>query len=169
MYESIEKNIGIEAAEKFIGGFPLSKSADHNKKFKWAKDVCDYLEENYTPDEIREIRMDCSCQPGEKAEKVKKIYEASTDFVDFCERFNKEYAPGNSLTTDGESLYLIYPECYCSGVKRVEGNLTITWCNCSLGYAEKLFARCFTNGVRAELLESVKMGGEKCVIRITMK
>lgn len=179
LYNSIERLIGRAAAEDFLEKLPLSKSADYVKKQKWALGVCAYLGERFSNDEIRKIRMDCSCSPGDKAEKVKKIYESSADFSDFCERFNKEYAPGNTLSTDGNvsvngsisagsaALFFTYPTCYCSCVKRGGENLTDAWCICTLGYAEKLFSHALSRAVKAELLESVKTGGDKCVMRIS--
>ena len=50
----------------FFERLPLSKSADYLKKFKWAAAVCAYLEQWFTGDEIREIRMDCSCNESGK-------------------------------------------------------------------------------------------------------
>ena len=91
LYESIGKHIGHTEAEDFLEKFPLSVSADYIKKFKWAKSVCTYLEECYFEDKLKDIRMDCSCDPRSRAEKVKKIYECSSDLSNFCERFNKEY------------------------------------------------------------------------------
>lgn len=166
LYNSIEKHAGQAAAEDFIVKLPLSKSAADTKKSTWAKEVCAYLDGRFTEDEIRKIRMDCSCNPGGKAEKVKKLYESSADLADFCERFNKEYAPGNTLSCDGEALYFSYPTCYCSCVKHGEDNLTNAWCACSLGYTEKLFSTAMSREVRVELIESVKTGGDKCVMKI---
>jgi hypothetical protein len=167
LYNGIEKHIGRAEAETFIKALPLSKSADHVKKFKWANGVCAWLEERFSEDEICKIRMECSCNPGGKAEKTKKLYEVSSDLTDFCERFNKEYAPGNVLSYDGAALYFTYPTCYCSCVNRGNGLLTNAWCVCSLGYIEKLFAHAMSHEVQVELIESVMMGGEKCVIRVS--
>jgi hypothetical protein len=167
LYNSLEKHMGHAAAEDFLEKLPLSKSADHNKKFKWANGVCTYLEERFSDEEIRNIRMDCSCSPGTKAEKVKKLYENSADYDEFCERFNKEYSPGNQLAYDGGALYLSYPTCYCSCINRGDGYVTNSWCVCTLGYTEKLFSCALSGKVNVELLESVKTGGEKCVMKIT--
>jgi len=167
LYNSIEKHLGHAEAEDFLEKLPLSASADYVKKSKWARAVCAYLEERYPADEIRRIRMDCSCNPGGKAEKAKVLFDASVDYDDFCARFNREYAPGNSLSHDGTAFYFTYPTCYCSYVKRGEGKLTSSWCVCTLGYTEKLFSHALGRAVTVELLESVMTGGEKCVMRIT--
>ena len=166
LYNSIEKHISHDAAEEFMIKLPLSKSADYVKKFKWANNVCIYLEERFSETEIRRIRIDCSCLPGSKAEKVKQIYESSANYVEFCEKFNKEYAPANSLSADGDVLYFSYPMCYCSCVQRGDGNVSKSWCVCTVGYTEKLFSHALSRKVQVELLESVKTGGAKCVMQI---
>ena len=166
MYNSLEKHIGRAEAEAFNITLPLSKSADYIKKSKWASGVCAWLDDKYSEDEIRKIRMDCSCDPGGRAEKFKKIYESSTDMASFCEQFTNESPPGSGLSYDGAALYLTYPTCYCSCVKRGDKNLTKAWCYCSLGYAEKMFSSILSRKVKTELMESVKTGGEKCVIKI---
>ncbi|MDD4296390.1 MAG: DUF6144 family protein [Eubacteriales bacterium] len=167
LYESIDRHIGHAAAEDFIEKLPLSKSADYNRKFKWANDVCAYLESQFKEDEIRKIRMDCSCDPGNKAENVKKMYEASADYNEFCEKFNKEYTPSNSLSHDGIVLYFSYPTCYCSCIKRGDGNVTKSWCICTIGYTKRLFSYALSREIDVELLESVKTGGTKCLMKIT--
>lgn len=167
MYNGIVKHIGHAEAETFAHLLPLSKFADNLRKFEWANDVCRYLEETFTEDNICKIRVECSCQPGAKAEKVKSLYERSADYGDFCERFNKEYAPANSVSYDGDALYFSYPTCYCSFVKRGDGDVAPSWCMCTLGYAERLFSHALSREVQVELLESVKTGGQKCVVKIT--
>lgn len=167
LYESIERYIGHAEAEDFIEKLPLSKSADYIKKFKWANDVCNYLESHFKEDDIRQIRMCCSCDPGNKAESVKRMFETSADYNEFCEKFNKEYAPSNNLSHDGTALYFSYPTCYCSCVKRGNGSVTKSWCICTVGYTKKLFEGTLSREVEVELLESVKTGGTKCVMKIT--
>mgnify|MGYP000846761616 CR=1 FL=1 len=163
---SLAANIGQTVAEEFAKTLPLSRSADDRKRFQWALNVCSWLEERFSNEELQQIRKACSCQPGSKAEKVKRLYESSADYAEFCERFNREYAPINRLTYDGEALYLLYPACYCSCIKRGDENLTDTWCLCTLGYAERLFSHALSHEVFAQLLESIKTGGETCVIKM---
>ena len=163
---SLEKHIGEKEANYIDEKFTLKRTADADAKFKWAKDMCIYLDNHYPEEDIIKIRKDCSCSPGEKAERVKELYESSADMNEFCEKFNREYAPGNQLSFDGKAVYLMYPNCYCSCVKRATGRLTKAWCYCSLGYAEKMFSRAFGREVKTALIESCLTGGSKCVMQI---
>ena len=44
--DRIEEMFGKSNADEFAAVLPLSKSADYIRKFKWAKDVCNYLDSN---------------------------------------------------------------------------------------------------------------------------
>lgn len=169
----IEAVFGKADADEFASALPLSKSADYIRKFKWAKDVCNYLESKYTPEQIKMLRMSCSCHPGDKEkENTKRLYNESENLDEFCEKYNREYGnihpvwqEGNAIE-NGADLFFSYPTCYCSCVKRVNEPISATWCICTLGYAKELFDYALGGETRVELLESVKTGGKRCVIRI---
>ena len=69
MVESLKQNIGEEAAHEFEEKYPLSKSADIEKKFEWAKTACDYLGEHFDTDTILKIRKECRCNDGKSIAK----------------------------------------------------------------------------------------------------
>lgn len=165
---AIEKQLGKAAADEFVAKLPLSKSADYLRKFKWAKDVCDYLEDSYTPDEVKAVRFSCSCMPPEdKIAKIRQLYENAKDLDAFAEAFEREYNGTNLLWHEGETLFFGYPTCYCSCVKRVKDTLPKTWCLCTLGYTKKLFDAVLGCDTVVELIESIKTGGSRCVMKIT--
>lgn len=167
LYESLKKNVGEKEANAFLATFPLSKSADYKRKFKWAEDVCSYLENTYTEEEIQKIRMDCSCLPSEnELARAKKIYEESPDMDTFITNYNKAYAGTCTIWLENEKLYFSYPVCYCSCVKRVNQTLPKAWCLCTLGYTKKLFDSLFDKETEVVLLESIKLGGKRCVMEI---
>ena len=167
IYNSIEKCMGKEEAEVFAKNYPLSKSADYIRKFKWAQNVCEYLESRYQPDQIMKIRMNCSCSPSEEdLVKSKDMYDKSENLDDFCDLFNSKNNGIRRVWYEKEDIYFSYPKCYCSGVKRVNEDISKTWCLCTLGYAKKLFDYILNNDVSVELIESVKTGGKQCIMRI---
>jgi predicted hydrocarbon binding protein len=43
---------------------------------------------------------------------------------------------------------------------------TDTWCQCTTGYSKVLFEKAFDCKVEVELLESIKMGDERCLMKI---
>lgn len=66
------------------------------------------------------------------------------------------------------SLYLIYPQCYCSCVKRVDKPISKVWCYCTLGYTKRMFEHILERKTKVELLESVKSGGSRCLIQVSL-
>jgi hypothetical protein len=155
-----------QTAEKIACPTAMPKTPDERKRSEWVNKLCAGLENEFDLITIEEIFQKCACGvPLSKSEKTKRFYESSADLDGFCKKFNKEYAPGNAVTMENGELYFSYPTCYCSHLKGIE-SVPRTWCLCSLGYAKNLFSYAFSREVQAELVESVKTGGKKCVMRI---
>ena len=166
LLESMEKQNKKDEAKKFAEEHPLSKSANIDKKFEWAQKVCEFLNENFDDDTVKAIRMECACGPElGKGKKIKDIYEKESDISVFVEKVNRLHQ-GFIIEYDGEYFYLIYPQCYCSCVKRIDQVLPKAWCYCTLGYTKRMFEYIFNKEVQVELLSSVKMGDENCRIRL---
>ena len=90
-YESMVKHNKRTEIEKFSQEYPLSKSANIEKKYDWALQVCDFMSKNYDDETVKEIRMDCACGPEcGKAKKIKRIYEKETDIRSEERRVGKE-------------------------------------------------------------------------------
>ena len=168
LYESIKANIGEAAAGKMAETVYLSKSADFKRKYKWANDVCNYLEKNFNAKQAEQIRMGCSCTPPPKyMEAVKKLYQSAANFKDFCDKYNAIYAGKHSVWHEDDTLFFSYHHCMCDCVQRVNEPISKLWCLCTLGYTKKLFDYVLECDTNVELLESIKQGGSRCVIKIT--
>ena len=167
MIDAITEVAGDEAAAEFTRSLSLSKSADFEKKFEWAKGVCEYLDEKFDSDCIMRIRQRCFCNDGKSAADRMKKYIKKTDSIkEFTELFNKSEKYGWLEYISEHRILMCYPECYCSCVKRVDEKLSRTWCLCTVGYAKNLFGQVFDKEIRAELIESVKTGADRCAVSI---
>jgi hypothetical protein len=166
LYESIAKHAGEDAARTLADNAPLSKSADYIKKFRWAENICESLEQSFDGETVKRIRMDCACGPGEgQIKKLKAIYNTASGLEDFAAKATAKSEDYKILYEDG-ALMLVYPTCYCSCVKRVDKPLTETWCLCTLGYAKRMFQQVLGREVNVELQTSVKTGGSQCRMKI---
>ena len=87
---------------------------------------------------------------------------------EFVRLHNENEKYGTLEYIDENTFLMCYPQCYCSCVKHVEGILPKTWCYCTLGYAKKLFSQVFDEKIEVELLESVKTGGKRCAVKVTL-
>ena len=165
--DSLDRNAGHEAAVEFAGQYPLSKSANIEKKFQWAQAACQYLEERFDADAIVRIRKDCRCNDGKSiAAKLLKYLNKSDSIVAFVNTFNQNETFASLVYLSDNRLLFCYPECYCACVKRVPEELSRTWCYCTLGNAEGIFREVFQKDVKVTLLESIKSGGARCAIEV---
>ena len=165
---SMAKHGEQAAGERFAEEHPLGKSADISKRSAWAKALCGYLNDRYDEETVKAIRMDCACGPYAINGKLKALYEKSDGPADFVKKVN-ELEPGFSLEYDGTSYYVVYPQCYCSCVKRTDGQLPKAWCYCTLGYSRRMFETILGKETEGELLSSIKAGDTVCRIRITVQ
>ena len=167
MVDSLRKSVGNEVANNFEENYPLSKSASIEKKFEWATAACNYLEENFDTNTIISIRKDCRCNDGKSnANKLIKYLNKAENILGFVELFNHNETFAHLEYICDNKILFCYPECYCSCVKRVPKELSMTWCYCTLGNAEGIFKEVFKTDVKVRLLESIKMGGDRCVIEV---
>ena len=166
LYDSLISHNEQAAAEEIARENPLSKTANAAAKFAWAQGICESLESDFSQEVIKDIRNDCACGPANsRSDKLRKIYRASDNLDDFAAKAAAQEHGYTILHEDG-ALFLVYPKCYCSCVKDVDEPVPTTWCYCTLGYTKRLFERVLERPVTAELIESVKTGGERCKIKV---
>ncbi len=164
---SLERHCGYDTAREFEANYPLSKSADIEKKYQWAKTTCNYLEEHFDTDTIIKIRKGCRCNDGKSiANKLLKYLNKADSIKEFISLFNQNETFAFLEYISDNKIRFCYPECYCACVKRVPQELSKTWCYCTLGNAEGIFSTVFKTGVKVTLLESIKTGADKCVIEV---
>ena len=166
LYDSLLKYTDEQTAQNIAHKIPLSKSADINKKFLWAENICNELHNEFDDETIKKIRMNCACGPETgKMSKMNELYHSSDNLDDFADKANK-LNQGFTLEHKDNVLFLIYPTCYCSCVKHIDKKMSKIWCYCTLGYTKKMFEHILERCVDVELLESVKTGANRCVIKI---
>lgn len=167
MVNSINRNIGNEMAKQFEESYPLSKSADVKKKYDWAFNMCNYLEEHFDLDTIIKLRKECRCNDGKSiANKIFKYMNRVNSIEQFVELFNENETFASFEYVSENKIRFCYPECYCACVKRAQQNLPKTWCYCTLGNAEGIFKEVFKKDIKVSLLDSIMSGSDRCVIEV---
>lgn len=167
LVNSLRQNAGDAAAEEFGDKYPLSKSASIEKRYEWARNACSYLEEHFEPDAIIAIRKECRCNDGKSiANKLLKYLNRADSIEEFVELFNGSETFASLEYINDHTVLFCYPQCYCACVKRVPGELSKTWCCCTLGNAVGIFCEVFKKEVQVTLLGSIKTGADKCTIRV---
>ena len=91
LVDSLERHVGYDTAREFEANYPLSKSADINKKYQWANTICSYLEEHFDTDTIISIRKECRCNDGKSiANKLLKYLNKADSIKEFVRLFNEK-------------------------------------------------------------------------------
>lgn len=158
IYNAVKAESNNEIALKIVNG-----GKENNPK--WVKNTMKRLEDNFDKLTIKRIRMNCQCGYGmdEKLALLKELVNLSSNLEEFtCH--DKAKAAGLSFH-NGE-LYLQFPYCPCPMLADVDKLETNTWCQCTTGYSKVIFEKAFGCKVDVELLKSVKMGDDICLMKI---
>lgn len=166
LYESLLNHTDERNAERIADSMKLAEDPSEGEMLEWARGVCGRLEECFDADTVKQIRMGCHCMPSmDHINEFRDLYEVSKDLSDFAEKLN-DLKYGMGFWYDNGSFFMSYPMCYCKDVNGTSELLPKSWCYCTLGYTKNMFDIIFDCDVRVELLESVKTGGGRCVIKI---
>lgn len=159
LYNAIKAASTNETATGIVHGAREESDAD------WVKSAMSRLENHFDPSAVKQIRMNCQCGYGmdEKLALVKELVAASSSMEEFGS-LEKANAAG-MFCGEGE-LYLQFPFCPCPMLADVDKLDTYTWCQCTAGYSKVLFEEAFGCEVEVELLKSIKVGDEVCLMKI---
>lgn len=165
LYASLLHHIDDAAARDIAFGVPLPPDASDAQTGRWVRHICARLEETFDEATIRAVRRRCYCTAGmaECGEWIKKLYDESSGMEDFVARMN---ALDADWRYEDGCLYTTYGSCSCPMLAGIDSLPGKTWCYCTLGYGKKLLEDIFQREVEIELLDCIKMGCEKCVVKV---
>lgn len=158
IWNAVKTESDIETAQKIVKG-------DNEDNRTWVKNTMKRLEDNFDASTIKKIRMNCQCGYGmdEKSALLNELIELSSSLEEFT---SHEKAKAAGLSFQNGELYLQFPFCPCPMLADVEKLETNTWCQCTTGYSKVIFEKAFGCKVDVELLKSVKMGDDICLMKI---
>jgi len=163
IYQAVKDKSNEDTAKAIVFGSNEPAKSEDNPA--WVKATMERLENHFDQDVVVQIRRNCQCGYGmdEKLALVKDLVAASTSLEEFG-KLDKANAAG--LFSDNGELYLQFPFCPCPMLEGVDRLETDTWCQCTTGYSQVLFEKAFQCQVEVELLKSIKMGDDKCLMKI---
>jgi len=135
---------------------------------KWVCSLIAGLDEHVDKETLAKVLEECGkqCQSPSFIRKARNIYQKSKNIEEFLDKFGKVY---KHLHREGNSIYIVYPRCYCSIVNKIPvGKLSATYCNCSRGWAKALFEGALKRPVEVTMMESIKRGDKQCRFKITL-
>lgn len=153
------KNESDEDTAETIVNHPLENNQD------WVANTMKRLEESFDSPTVKSIRISCQCgyEMDEKLALVKELMANASNLEEFGSQ-KKAQAAGLSYR-DG-ALFLMFPFCPCPMLAEVQKLPTKTWCQCTTGYSKVLFEKAFGCEVDVELLKSIKVGDDECLMKI---
>lgn len=158
IYNAVKAESNESMAQKIV-------NAKHEDNSSWVKNTMKRIEDNFDSSTIKRIRMNCQCGYGmdDKYALLKEIMASSSSLEEFAADA-RATAAGMSYHEGG--LYLQFPFCPCPMLADVDRLETNTWCQCTTGYSKVLFTKAFGCDVDVELLKSIKMGDDICLMKI---
>lgn len=91
LIEALRGAVKAPAAEAFAKAHPLSRSADVEKKYQWACDVCLVLEAQFGPEEAAVIRRNCHCGDGKTmVQEISGCIGKTGSLADGCRLFSEK-------------------------------------------------------------------------------
>lgn len=165
IYDCVKARSDEATAREVVYG--SEQKAVEEKNEEWVKSSMRRLESRFKDETVKEIRMSCQCGYGmeEKLALVKELRSAANSLEEFA---GSEKAKAAGLFCEDGELYLQFHFCPCPMLAEVERLETKTWCQCTTGYSKVLFGKAFSCEVDVELLESIKTGDDRCLMKIVL-
>ncbi len=166
IYNAVKNSSNDEVARKVVyGQGDIALSEDNSS---WVKSTMKRIENEFDRPNIIQIRRSCQCGYGmdEKLTFIKELMESSSSMEEFG---NSDRARAAGLSCVNGELYLQFAFCPCPMLAEVDRLETDTWCQCTTGYSKVLFEKAFECKVDVELLKSIKMGDDICLMKIIPK
>lgn len=165
IYEAVKDESNTDMANEVVYGKEGLAKAESNPV--WVKSAMQRLENRFKEETVKKIRMNCQCGYGmdEKLVLVKELKSAAANIEEFT---NQEKAKAAGLFCKDGELFLQFNFCPCPMLAEVERLESNTWCQCTTGYSKVLFEKAFACHVDVELLKSIKMGDDICLMKIIL-
>ncbi|AUN16820.1 hypothetical protein B2H91_13005 [Clostridium botulinum] len=163
IYEALKNESNEDIAREVVYGKEENGKSEDNAI--WVNSTMKRLESKFDKITTKKIRMKCQCGYGmdKKLELVKELIELSSGLEELG---NLQKAKDVGLFYENGNLYLQFNFCPCLMLADVDKLDSDVWCQCTTGYSKVLFEKAFQCKVNVELLRSIKMGNERCLMKI---
>lgn len=165
IFEAVKTVSNHKTAEEIVFGNENESCSEDNPT--WVKNTMGRLESQFDEDTTIQIRMNCQCgyAMDEKLNFLNDLIATSSNLEEFA---SHKRAKAAGLSFSNGDIYLQFPFCPCPMLSDVKKLDTLTWCQCTTGYSKVLFEKAFNCKVEVELLKSIKMGDDICLLRIVL-
>lgn len=160
IFKAVKDQSNEAVAKAIIAG---SDESEDNPS--WVQATMKRLEKQFDRDTVVQIRRNCQCGYG-MDERLALLNELVAESASLEEFGSQAKANAAGLYSENGELFLQFPFCPCPMLEGVDRLETDTWCQCTTGYSQVLFEKAFQCQVEVELLRSIKMGDNNCLMKI---
>jgi len=134
---------------------------------QWLLDLLKEVEGKISKERLAEIleSRGRACLPEAMLTKARKAAKDIKNDAEFLDNLEKVYP---MLKREGDEVYVVYPECYCPGMKELVADAPDYYCACSVGWIKEMFEQALARPVEVRLESSVIRGDAECRLRVMM-
>ncbi|MDO9680584.1 MAG: DUF6144 family protein [Bacteroidales bacterium] len=158
IFNAVKNESNSETAKMIVSG-------NNEDNPTWVKNTMRRLEETFDAPSIKKIRMSCQCGYA-MDEKLSLLNELKKDSSSLEEFASHDKAKEAGISYKEGELFLQFSYCPCPMLAQVEKLESNSWCQCTTGYSKVVFEKAFGCEIDVELLKSVKMGDDICLMKI---
>jgi len=107
-----------------------------------------------------------NCLPKALMEKARKLYENAGGTEDFVQALAAAWP---AVKREEGGVFVVYPQCYGHFLRGFSGELSPSWCRCSVGCVKELFERATGRPVEGKLRSSIVGGGSECRFAVLLE
>ncbi|MBA7648829.1 hypothetical protein ES703_56619 [subsurface metagenome] len=136
-------------------------------KVQWLVDLLKGVQGHIDEKKLAELLEERgrACIGASYIQKAKDAAKGAKDTEEFLDNFEKVYP---MLHREGDKVYVVYPECYCPGMKGFKGEVPYSYCYCSVGWVKEMFEQALKRPIEVELEASVLRGDDACRLRVLL-
>ena len=183
--ENLGHNLGHFAGEKakekvLEGSEKLAKMSDLEQIALWVQAAMKRLDRAVDKKTRNQIMEECGSACAEANRKTitqviakRKKYGSLEEFL---EAEKAKLLPGMRLEREGKALFQYYiprsfrypMRCFCSLLRGLPPEETVpaTYCQCSKGFVQRMWARVLGRPVKVEVLETAVTGAKECKFKV---
>jgi predicted Zn-ribbon and HTH transcriptional regulator len=136
-------------------------------KRKWIVDLLKEAEGHIDEEKLAELleQRGRTCIGETYIKKAKQAAKDAKNDKEFLDNLEKVYPV---LTRDGDKVYVVYPKCYCPGMKDFKEEVPSSYCYCSVGWVKEMFEQALGRPVEVRLEGSIIRGDDECRLRVML-
>ncbi|MBD3285877.1 hypothetical protein GF359_05320 [candidate division WOR-3 bacterium] len=140
--------------------------AKRNRR-QWLLDLLSEVEGRISAERLTRILEERgrACLPDAMLSKARKAAKEAKNDAEFLDNLEAVYP---MLKRKDDEVYVVYPECYCPGMKELVADAPDCYCACSVGWVKEMFEQALGREVEVSLLSSVIRGEDECRLRVML-